>query len=189
MVMAAKRITLKGTGRATRMRGFSMIELLIALLVLSIGLLGMAALLTMSMRHTQSANYRTQAVNLAYEITDAIRANLVNTQRYHSTTYSDPATACTAASRPAGTYPSATALHTLDLQRWYRDLCYQLPAGRGRVVVTPSAAILGGSGGTFRTYTVSVDVCWSDDRAAAAANDCDNATIGVDTVIRVTSAL
>lgn len=171
-----------------RAGGFSMIELLIALLVLSIGLLGMAALMATSMRNAQSANYRTQAVNLAYEITDAIRANLVNAQRYHSTAFSNPATACTAATRPAGTYPAATSAHTLDLQRWQRDLCYQLPRGRGRVQVTAGTAVLGGTG-SFRTYTVDVDVCWDDDRTATGTSDCSNATAGTDTVIRVTSSL
>lgn len=168
--------------------GFSMIELLVALLVLSIGLLGVAALMATSMRNSQSANYRTQATNLAYEITDAIRANLINSMRYHSATYSDPATACTLAARPAGTYDATVAPHTLDMQRWARDLCYQLPNGRGRVQVTASTPVVVGTG-HYRTYSIDVDVCWSDDRSQTAADDCNNATAGIDTVIRISSAL
>ena len=170
-------------------QGFSMIELLVALLVLSIGLLGVAALMATSMRNSQSANYRTQATNLAYEITDAVRANLINAGRYHSDVFSDPTVACPAAARPAQLYPAATNPHVLDLQRWYSDLCYQLPNGAGRVQVVPSPQIVAATGQTYRTYTVNVDICWSDDRTEAAANDCDNATDGPDTVIRITSAL
>lgn len=177
-----------GPGRRS-LRGFSMIELLVALLVLSIGLLGVAALMATSMRNSQSANFRTQATNLAYEITDAIRANLINAGRYHSDAFSDPVATCVAAARPAGLYPAATNPHVLDLQRWYSDLCYQLPNGAGRVQVVASPQIVAATGQTYRTYTVNVDVCWSDDRTEAAANDCDNATDGPDTVIRVTSAL
>ena len=52
-----------------------MIEVLVALLVLALGLLGFAMMQTMSVRFTQSASYRTQAVNLAYDLLDQMRAN------------------------------------------------------------------------------------------------------------------
>src|SRR5690606_37357910 len=54
-------------------RGFSLIEVMVAVLVLSLGLLGLAALQGLSMRNNQSANYRTQATNLAYEFIDTAR--------------------------------------------------------------------------------------------------------------------
>jgi len=53
----------------------SLIEVLVALLVLSIGLLGLAALQTVSLQGGQSAYYRTQASNLAYEVSDFARVN------------------------------------------------------------------------------------------------------------------
>ena len=56
-------------------RGFSMIEVLIALVVLAFGLLGLALLQTTNLRFTKSADQRTQAVNLATEMLDMIRAN------------------------------------------------------------------------------------------------------------------
>ncbi len=55
--------------------GFSLIEVLIALVVLALGLLGFALLQTLNLRYTQSANYRTQAANLAYDLLDQMRAN------------------------------------------------------------------------------------------------------------------
>lgn len=55
--------------------GFSLLEVLIALLVLAFGLLGFALLQTMSVRFTQSADHRTQATNLVYELLDQIRSN------------------------------------------------------------------------------------------------------------------
>lgn len=64
------------TGRPARgQAGFSMIEVLIALVVLGVGLLGLALLQTMNLRYTQSANQRTMAVNLGSELLDTIRAN------------------------------------------------------------------------------------------------------------------
>lgn len=57
------------------MGGFSLIEVMIALVVLAFGLLGLALLQTMNLRYTQSANQRTQAVNLAGELIDMMRTN------------------------------------------------------------------------------------------------------------------
>ncbi|MBZ0071799.1 MAG: type IV pilus modification protein PilV [Thiohalobacteraceae bacterium] len=59
-----------------RSNGFSLIEILITVLILAIGLLGLAGLQGASLRNNQSAYVRTQATNLAYEIVDAMRANV-----------------------------------------------------------------------------------------------------------------
>ncbi|HLE93281.1 MAG TPA: type IV pilus modification protein PilV, partial [Sulfuricaulis sp.] len=56
-------------------RGFSLIEVLVALLVLSIGLLGLAALQTTSLQYNTGSYFRTQATFLAYDIIDRMRAN------------------------------------------------------------------------------------------------------------------
>jgi len=58
-----------------RQRGVTLIEILITLLVLAIGLLGLAALQGVSLRAGQISMNRTQATNLAYEVIDHARAN------------------------------------------------------------------------------------------------------------------
>ena len=55
--------------------GFSIVEALVALVVLSVGMLGIAALYVESLRAGRTAVYRTQAVNLAADMADRIRAN------------------------------------------------------------------------------------------------------------------
>ncbi|MFL6587172.1 MAG: type IV pilus modification protein PilV [Luteimonas sp.] len=85
--------------------GFSLIEVLIALVVLAIGLLGLGLLQTMNLRYTQSANQRTMAVNLASELLDTMRTNrslatayaMGQTDFSASATPFDPATGCGAA--------------------------------------------------------------------------------------------
>lgn len=62
-------------GLIRKQKGISLIEVLITLVVLSIGLLGIAALQTISLRSAQVSYQRTQAVNLAYEVLDVARAN------------------------------------------------------------------------------------------------------------------
>lgn len=55
--------------------GFSMIEVLVAVLVLAIGLLGIAAVQTAALKNNNSALQRSQATMLAYFMMDAMRAN------------------------------------------------------------------------------------------------------------------
>lgn len=59
-------------------RGVGIIEVLIALLIMSIGLLGMAALQVRTMRNNQSAMERSMAVAETHAIADAMRADRVN---------------------------------------------------------------------------------------------------------------
>lgn len=63
--------------------GFSLIEVLIALVVLAFGLLGLALLQTVNLKYTQSANQRTQAVNLAGQILDMMRSNRSQIPAYY----------------------------------------------------------------------------------------------------------
>jgi type IV pilus assembly protein PilV len=68
-------------------RGLSLVESLVALLVLSIGLLGIAGLFVESVRSSRSALLRTQAVNLVSDMGDRIRANAVAGDAYDSGNY------------------------------------------------------------------------------------------------------
>lgn len=56
-------------------RGVGLIEVLVAVLVLSIGLLGIAAMQAAALRNSQSSLERSTATVLAYSIFDAMRAN------------------------------------------------------------------------------------------------------------------
>lgn len=64
--------------------GFSLIEVLVALLVLAIGMLGVAALQATALRNSQSAFERSQGVLQTYSIIDSMRANraAANASRY-----------------------------------------------------------------------------------------------------------
>ena len=58
-----------------RQRGATLIEVLVAVVVLSIGLLGLAGLQMTGLQTNHSAYLRSQATLLAYDLTDRIRAN------------------------------------------------------------------------------------------------------------------
>jgi type IV pilus assembly protein PilV len=102
--------------------GVTLIEVLVAVLVLSLGLLGYAALLAFSLKANQSANFRTQATILAYEALDAIRANRVNAQFYRRDWNW---------SAPTATGPGAEQA-IADITAWTQRLRI-LPGGQGRI--------------------------------------------------------
>ena len=69
------------------MEGFSLIEVLVALFVLSIGLLGLAALQTTGLKLNHQSYERTQATLQAYDIIDRMRTNKSGTGDTVNTTY------------------------------------------------------------------------------------------------------
>jgi type IV pilus assembly protein PilV len=73
-------------GRA-RMTGISMVEALVALVVISVGMLGIAGLYLASLKAGRTANLRVQAVNLVSDMADRIRANKRGEDAYDSAGY------------------------------------------------------------------------------------------------------
>jgi type IV pilus modification protein PilV len=69
------RVRHPGAPRRARAAGFSMIELLVAVLVMGVGVLGIAALQMVSLQNNRGALVRAEAVSLAYDMMDRIRAN------------------------------------------------------------------------------------------------------------------
>lgn len=63
-------------------RGATLLEVLVAILVLSFGLLGLGALQANALKNNQSSFQRTQAVMLSYFIIDSIRIDRVNVTNY-----------------------------------------------------------------------------------------------------------
>lgn len=73
--------------RTSKQHGFSMIEVLFALLILAIGLFGMASLMMTSMKSNQSAAVRSQATWLTYDIIERMRLNRDRALATSGTTY------------------------------------------------------------------------------------------------------
>ena len=60
---------------APRQAGFSLLEVLVAMVILALGLLGVAGLQAVSMRNAHSGYLRSQATILAYDMVERMRAN------------------------------------------------------------------------------------------------------------------
>lgn len=104
-----------------RERGASLLEVLIAVVVLSIGLLGMAGLQVATLRVNQGAMVRSQATGMAYDMLDRVRGN---TAAARGGAYD---IALGEAATGSGTVAAA------DLAEWKGQLAISLPGGDGSV--------------------------------------------------------
>lgn len=103
----------------SRQRGFSLIEVLVAVLIFSIGLLGLASLMIMSTRSDQSAYMRTQVAFLAQSMADRMSANPVGVWNgNYNTTY--PNTTTQTCNASTGCSPANLANY--DQQIWSAQL-------------------------------------------------------------------
>lgn len=145
--------------RTTHQSGFSLVEVLVSLVVLSIGMLGVGKLVLFTSRANDSAYMRSQATALAYTILDSMRANrqtaLTGSYAVAFGAYANPGVSCnTAASACSGTIGAQ-----YDLYQWKSRLLVALgPTGDGQIatVSVPDAT----TGAT--NVTASVQVTWND---------------------------
>jgi len=138
-------------------KGFSMIEILVALVILAIGLLGMATLMINSLQTSQSAAMRSVATLAAYDLIERMRSNS-DEQVRKNTAYST--NGAKAASDPSFSAPSncgeevaPVELAKCDLGTWVTALETSLPGTQ--VVVKPI-----NSDGEFRHWCIGI--FWQD---------------------------
>lgn len=140
--------------------GFTLLEVLIALLILSIGLLGLASLQTNGLRSNQMASMRTTATQLAYNITDRMHANPVgvDAQDYViAVSDVDPVIATDCES----TTCTSLQMATYDLSQW-RSAINTLPGGSSSITRTVT--------GTVVTHTITV--FWDEYRQGISGTNC-----------------
>lgn len=116
--------------------GFSLVEVLVALVLLAVGLLGTATLLIEALAGDRVALERTRAVALAGDMLERIRANRAAAGAYDTSNGAvapvrDPA--CEQAD--VGCRPEVMASH--DLRNWLDAIESQLPRGVGTVEIAP----------------------------------------------------
>jgi type IV pilus assembly protein PilV len=121
--------------------GFSLLEVLIAIVVMSFGLLGLVGLQMTAMKNNHSAYHRAQATLLAYDIIDRMRANR------------DVALAGTYDITMGAAAPgTTTTIVNADRAAWLNALAARLPSGDGSIATTTA------------TSTVVVTIQWDDSR-------------------------
>ncbi len=140
------------TKNTSPQRGFSLIEAMVSLVVVSVGMIGIASLYGQGLRASSTALFRTQAVNLVADMGDRIRMNREGGAAYGGAAANNN---CTAAGGATCT-PAQMAAH--DLFEWTTRVGQVLPTGAGTVVV------LGTTPPTYR-----IGVTW-DEAGVGAQN-------------------
>lgn len=134
-------------------RGVTLIESLIAIVVLSIGLLGIAGLHVQSMSTGFSAFNRNKAIFLADDLLERMQANRTNVTAYNGWTVvatTTPVTALTAS--------TAANQATRDIENWGQLLQHRdigLPAGTADIIVVQRA-------GTVSSFDVTITIKWTE---------------------------
>lgn len=159
--------------RSRREAGFSMIELLVAVLVMGIGVLGITALQMVSLQNNRGALMRSEATLRTYDAMDRIRAN--PSGNYGGVAFGDapPATndcmanSCTVAQMTAfdlATWKCSLGIHNGDAT------CIALRASGALPTIAAQPGLPSGDGSITvngATGVVSVSVRWQEQNAAA----------------------
>jgi type IV pilus assembly protein PilV len=138
-------------------KGYSLLEVLITLMIMSYGLLGIAGIIINSLKNNQSSYSRSQAILLANDIIDRMRANKT-TAESSSTPYNLALTAS----------PSGNLIPLSDLTEWRESLAGTLPSGTGSVFFDSSSK------------KTTVIIQWDDSRSSGdKLNISDRVTVGL----------
>lgn len=114
--------------------GYSLVEVLISLLVLSVGLLGLAALQTTGMRFNHSSYTRTQAAFQVYDIVDRMRVNKTGTAGNAHANYDDVTLSATGTSNDCVANACTSAqLAQDDIYLWKTATARLLPEGQATI--------------------------------------------------------
>ncbi|HEX4052529.1 MAG TPA: type IV pilus modification protein PilV [Steroidobacteraceae bacterium] len=153
-----------------RARGFTLVEMLVSLVITSVGLLGVAKLALGTVQSNDSAFMRTQATALMQQIIDDMRAN-------------QPEAALGKYTVAMGVSPVGSDIASYDLSTWQATLGQQLPGGAGAVTTAAVTNPLTGQAETVAT----VQVEWNDSVAqtsfGASASAGTPMTITVETLL------
>lgn len=144
-------------------KGFTLLEVLVALVIFSVGLLGLAGIQAVSLQNNGIAYSQTVAMQSAYDMADILRAsanfdnNIDNTFDNISSTLGSEPTSC---AQSGGTVPTCTTTQMASHQVyfWKYHLSQNLPLGRGTVE----------RNGDIYTITIM----WDEARTGATGEDC-----------------
>ena len=102
-------------------RGSTLIEVLVAILITAIGVMGAAAVQLNAVKFNQTAKFRSTAVFLANDIADRLRANRTAALNgNYDIAMDDDA-------------PSGSNIEAVDLGEWLGELALRMPSGDGEV--------------------------------------------------------
>ena len=110
--------------RQRKQRGVSLVEVLVSVVIMSVGILGIAGIQVVSLQQNRSAIFRAEALQLANDILDRMRANPA--QNYAPVNFNDPPpgiVGCTAATC------TPLQMRSYDIAQWKCSINSADPGG------------------------------------------------------------
>ena len=136
--------------------GTTLIEVLVSVVVLAIGLLGIAAMQASSVRYNHSAELRSMAISQVNSMLDRLYANLNGVRSGHYNNASGiPAD-------PGCSSCSASQIAQRDIHQWNTDNANLLPAGQGTITANGNR------------YTIILR--WDGNRSGVSGTGCSGNT-------------
>lgn len=129
--------------------GFTLVESLVAMVVISVGMLGIAALYVEGLRAGRTSVYRTVAVDLASDMADRIRANPTARDGY-DVDAAGMGLESDCVNGPADCNPATLADD--DIFWWKQSVTALLPDGEASIVAVPGPEI--------SSYTITIN--WAE---------------------------
>jgi type IV pilus assembly protein PilV len=165
--------------RSNRDTGFTLIEVMIAIVIFGVGLLAVASLQVVARKANYEAVQRTTAAQLAQGMLERMRANALALEVYvgggerviGGGTMAAPGNTCQARAAPC----NAAGMATADLWEWERILDGAYEVADGQAVgglVSPTACIRGEIDGASGTYAVAIAWRGSSESAEPAPDPC-----------------
>jgi type IV pilus assembly protein PilV len=157
-----------------RMHGFTLLEVLVSLVILSIGLLGLAAMQASALSSTHGSQLESMVALQARSLADAMSANpdywANNTPTFTvGGTAASPTFGSAAPAAPSGgcinTTCSSTNMAGYDLQQWAKQLLTQVPGANATITCSTSAPV-----------GCSITINWTEKAAAALNQGTQNAS-------------
>jgi type IV pilus assembly protein PilV len=157
-----------------RVRGFTMLEVLISIVVIAFGMLGVAGLQAFALKNSQGASLRSIATVLSTDLIDRMKANAkgVDAGNYANGATPGAAIKIDSCVTAAGCLnPADMASH--DLFEWQALIASSLPNGQGIVCRDSSLSESGATPASPKcdgTGPLVIKIWWIDDRNASNKN-------------------
>ncbi|MEW6679108.1 MAG: type IV pilus modification protein PilV [Pseudomonadota bacterium] len=147
--------------------GFTLLEILIAIVIMSLGLLGLAGLQAASLKNNQTAYFRAIGAQQVYDMADRIRANQAGATAgsYDALNNSTPADPGCFNADTGQTGCSSANMAVTDHHQWNTNNGRLLPGGVGTVDCTAGPGAACSNSNVLRTYRIMVS--WTQ-----AGTDC-----------------
>lgn len=148
--------------------GFTLLEVMIAMVVFSIGLLGLASLQAISMQNEHASYSRSQAILLAYEMADRITATPSGSVSYVIAANTTAVAGYTGTAMCTANNCTTTDMVKYDLGLWKSSIASLLVSGKGSIARDVTLGVV--------THTITVH--WDEDRTGVTGLNCPVAGAG-----------